>query len=262
MDYSKAYAVAAKDLKEAFSSISIYGPMIVIPLFFAITLPVFTIYISTYSSSQIVSRILGVPVAQVQSPSISRFYFVDFFSINILGPIFLTMPIITASVIAADSFAGEKERKTAESLLATPISDFELLLGKILASLIPAIILTIAIFLIYAGITNYLTLSSFNMLIFPNTSWYMMLLNAPFLALTTIGLVVLVSARVKGIKEAQQISALLILPILVIPFISIFNVADLTFVFFSLMLITLIITSSIVLYISVKLFDRERFIVA
>jgi ABC-type Na+ efflux pump permease subunit len=88
----------------------------------------------------------------------------------------------------------------------------------------------------------------------------MMLADSPFLALTTIGLVVLVSTKVKGIKEAQQISTLLILPLLIIPFMSIFNIAKLTLQFFILMLATLIITSILVLWFSEKLFDREKFI--
>ena len=119
------------------------------------------------------------------------------------------MPIITATVIAADSFAGEKERKTAESLMSAPATNTELLSGKTLASLIPAVVLTVVIYLIYAGITNYLTVTSFGISVFPNILWYMMPANSPFLALTTIGLIVLVSSRVKNIKEAQQISSLL-----------------------------------------------------
>ena len=260
MRSSSVYSLAIKDIREAFSSIEIYGPMIFIPLFFAITLPIFTIYVSIYAGPQLASRILGIATQITQTAG--RFYFISFFSINILGPIFLTMPIITASVIAADSFAGEKERKTAESLLSTPITNLELIFGKILASLIPAIILTIVIFMIYAAITNYFVLKDFGESIFPNTGWYMMMLNAPFLALTTIGLVVIVSSRVKGIKEAQQISALLILPILIIPFISVFNIANLSFVFFVEMLLFLMFTSAVIIYIGVKAFERERFISA
>ncbi len=263
VDYSKAFAVAVKDLKEAFSSLSIYGPMIGIPIFFSIVLPIFTFYISFSAGPALASKLLGTVASSLKSTTgLSDFSFILFFSTNILGPIFLTMPIITASVIAADSFAGEKERKTAEALLATPISNYELLLGKITASLIPAVLLTVVVFMLYGGITNYLTVSKFQMSLFPNIIWYMMLLNSPFLALTTIGLVVLVSSRVNGIKEAQQVSALLVLPILVIPFISVFNVANLTFGFLLGMLAALILSSAFVLYLSVKLFDRERFIVA
>lgn len=138
----------------------------------------------------------------------------------------------------------------------------ELLAGKTLASLIPAVALTVVVYVIYALVTNYMTIASFGMAVFPNILWYMMLANAPFLALTTIGMIVLVSSRVKNIKEAQQISSLLVLPILIIPFISVFNVATLNFWFLFEMMIALIITSAIVLYLSIRLFDRERFVVA
>jgi ABC-type Na+ efflux pump permease subunit len=261
VDSGKVYAIAIKDLKEAFASLAIYGPMIGIPLFFAFTLPVFTIYVSKYAGPEIVQRIIGVAAAGAAAAyGSSKFLFVQFFSVSILGPIFMTMPIITASVIAADSFAGEKERKTAESLLTTPASDMDLLLGKVLASLIPAVLLTVAVFIVYAAVSNYFSAVNYGQVVFPNTSWYMMILDSPFLALTTIGLVVLVSARVKGVKEAQQISALLVLPILVIPFVSVFNVATLDFTFFLYLLLALIASSLIVLALSVRLFDREKFI--
>ncbi len=263
MNYRHTFDIAIKDMKEAFSSLAIYGPMIGIPLFFAITMPIFTVYISQYAGAALFTKILGISAAQVSAyAQQGKFIFVRFFSIDILGPIFLTMPIITATVIAADSFAGEKERKTAESLLSTPATDMELLTGKTLASLVPAVALTLAVYLIYALITNYLTVNAFGLAVFPNILWYMMLANSPFLALTTIGLIVLVSSRVKNIKEAQQISSLLVLPILVIPFISVFNVATLNFWFLFDMMVGLIITSAIVLLISIKFFDRERFIVA
>ncbi len=264
MNYRHVFDIAAKDLKEAFSSLAIYGPMIGIPLFFAITLPVFTVYISQYAGGSLLVKILGASAENlgISSYQLAKFAFVKFFAINILGPIFLTMPIITATVIAADSFAGEKERRTAESLLSTPATDTELLAGKTLASLIPAVGLTIFIFLIYAGITNYLSVATYQTSIFPNILWYMMLANSPFLALTTIGLIVLVSSRVKNIKEAQQISSLLVLPILVLPFAFVFNVANLNFWFLFDMMLCLIASSAIVLYISIRFFDRERFIVA
>lgn len=264
MNYHHVFEIAMKDMKEAFSSLSIYGPMIGIPIFFAIVLPAFTVYISQYAGQQLVLKILGGAAASVgiSSYGLAKFAFVKFFALSILGPIFLTLPIITATVIAADSFAGEKERRTAESLLSTPATDGELLAGKTLASLIPAVTLTIAIYILYAAVTNYLSIGAFGATIFPNIVWYMMLANSPFLALTTIGLIVLISSRVKNIKEAQQISSLLVLPILVIPFLSTFNVATLNFWFLFEMMLCLMASSAVVMYISIKSFDRERFISA
>ncbi len=260
MDSARAFAVSVKDLREVFSSIEIFGPMIFIPLFFSIALPLFTSYITKYAGPQFASRILGI--SGVTTYGHTGLAFLSFFSTNVLGPVFLTMPIITASVIAADSFAGEKERKTAEALLSSPITNSELLIGKMASSFIPSIALTAAVFAIYAGITDYISMRSFGVLLFPNESWWLMLLNAPFLALTTIGLVVIVSSRARGVKESQQISTLLILPILVIPFASIFNISRLSAGFFIGMLSVLIISAAAVVTLGVRLFERERFITA
>src|SRR5262245_54123271 len=50
---------------------------------------------------------------------------------------FLLMPMILPSIIASYSIVGEKTNRTLEPLLATPVQTWELLAGKILASLIP-----------------------------------------------------------------------------------------------------------------------------
>lgn len=258
MELRKTYAIAVKDLTEVFSSPSIYGPMLGVPIFFATLLPILTYYVTKYSASNIAAKIAGVSTLAVSSSNVGGLVFMSFFSVNVLGPIFLTMPILTAAVIAADSFAGEKERKTSEALLATPVKTDELLLGKILASFIPTILLTGAVFALYGYVTNWLSYANFQKQILPTTPWLMMLLTSPFLAIGTIGLVVFVSSHVKGIKEAQQISTLLILPILVMPFISILGIADLTVSFFLKMTIVLFILDIIIVYLGVKSFKKEN----
>src|SRR5271155_2132400 len=128
MDLGKSYAIMANDLSEVFSSKAIYMPMIAVPTFFAIMLPLLTFYISTYNISGIAKSIVGA-AGPIAGASLNGPLFMAYFSVYVLGPIFMTMPIFTASVIAADSFAGEKERKTSEALLSTPVTTPELLLG-------------------------------------------------------------------------------------------------------------------------------------
>lgn len=258
MDLKKAYAIAVKDLKEVFSSLEIYGPMLGVPVFFSIVLPVLTFYVTRHAAPSIVARIAAIPATVLGSAPTGGLLFTAFFSINVLGPIFLTMPILTASVIAADSFAGEKERKTSEALLATPVKVEELLLGKIVASFVPAIILTVAVFAIYGYVTNWLAFGAFHQAVLPTAPWLMMLLTAPFLAIAAIGIIVLVSSHVKGIKEAQQISTLLILPILVMPFLSILGLADLTVSFFLWLIGVLIVADVVIIYLGVSSFRKEN----
>ena len=251
-------AIAIKDIREVFSSVSIYGPMIGVPLFFAVALPVLTIYVALHAAPGIASRIASTAIPSSSAANINSLSFMYFFAINVLGPIFLTIPIFTASVIAADSFAGEKERKTSENLLAAPITNRQLLSGKILASLIPTILLTFAVFGIYGGTVNLLAFKEFGVYILPTATWLMMLAAAPLLALAAIAIVVFVSAHVKGIKEAQQISTLLVLPILLIPFISILGVANLDVAFFEYVIAILVVVDALIFYASVKDFKKER----
>ena len=65
------------------------------------------------------------------------------------------------------------------------------------------------------------------------------------------------SSHVKGIKEAQQISTLLVLPILLMPFISILGIANLTVQFFEYLILWLAIADVAIAYLSVKSFKKE-----
>src|SRR5258708_9883527 len=53
-------------------------------------------------------------------------------------PLFWVIPVALTPAVAADSFVGARERSSLEPLLATPIGTCAVLLGKILASVIPA----------------------------------------------------------------------------------------------------------------------------
>jgi len=257
MDISKAYAIMVNDLTEIFSSRSIYVPMIAVPVFFAIMLPLFTFYVSVFNITGVISKIFATQSTVAITALSGGSFFMSYFSTYVLGPIFLTMPIFTATVIAADSFAGEKERKTSEALLSTPLKISELLIGKVLSSFIPSVVLTLGVFAIYGSLTNILAYKAFGMYLLPTAPWLMMILLAPFLSLAAIGVVVLVSAHVAGIKEAQQISSLLVLPILVIPFTSILGVANLTVQFFAQLIALLVIIDVAVIYFGIRTFKKE-----
>lgn len=60
---------------------------------------------------------------------------------GVLG-FYLLMPVALSSISAAFSIVSEKQQRTLEPILATPITDRELLLGKLLASLLLAVALT------------------------------------------------------------------------------------------------------------------------
>ena len=57
----------------------------------------------------------------------------------LLAPLFLIVPLMVSAVLAADAFAGEKERRTMESLLHLPIADRDLFIAKLLTGFLPAL---------------------------------------------------------------------------------------------------------------------------
>lgn len=58
------------------------------------------------------------------------------------GFYFMWLPFVLAGGITADSFAGERERHTLETLLATRLSDRDIFLGKVLAIVIYSLSVT------------------------------------------------------------------------------------------------------------------------
>jgi ABC-2 type transport system permease protein len=63
-----------------------------------------------------------------------------------LAMFYLLMPIVLSASAAALALVREKEQRTLEPILATPIRDRDLLLAKLVASVVPALLITWAAF--------------------------------------------------------------------------------------------------------------------
>jgi len=129
--------------------------------------------------------------------------------------LFLLLPIFIPSVLASYAIVGEKRERTLEPVLATPIRTWELLLGKILAALIPALAITIAsASLFIAGILAFAVTDRVRDIVV-TPGWILaVLVDTPLLALIGVALIVVLSSRVNDPRTAQQISAVLIVPVL------------------------------------------------
>jgi ABC-2 type transport system permease protein len=109
---------------------------------------------------------------------------------QLVAPLFLMQPVMLTSVIAADSFAGERERKTLEYLLHTPATEKELLYGKMLAAWVPALLLAIVGPLPYLMVANHvLEPVTGNAFTLPNLTWLtLMFIVTPGAAALALGL--------------------------------------------------------------------------
>src|SRR5215213_5931692 len=132
---------------------------------------------------------------------------------------FLLLPMILPSIIASYSIVGEKANRTLEPLLATPITTWELLTGKILAALLPTMLLTwIAGAIFVTGVAA----AALNARVFAaivSLGWLtVFLVCTPLLALIAIAAMVAISARVNDPRTAQQFSAWVVVPFLAVFF--------------------------------------------
>ena len=174
---------------------------------------------------------------------------------------FLLVPMILPLVIAADSIAGERERKTLESLIASPLSTWEILLGKLTTTMIPSTIITWVSGVIFMVISDLSLYDDIGRLLFPNNMSVILLFGfSPFMSLLTTQSMIIVSTRSSGMREAQQLGSLAILPLY--SFI-LGETAMLLLVnyWWVILAAAILLTSTIILlYVNLRIFNREHMV--
>lgn len=228
---------------------------ILLPFFVAIIVPAFAgERLSESSDFEIaVEMYRNQPSMRGLDPegAIQAWIFQQFLVLLVLTPVAGSMSVAAYSVI------GEKQARTLEPLLATPLTTFELLAAKVLGSLLPALMLTLACFGLYiAGVALFAQPGVFLALLTPSSLAIVFVLG-PLAALAALQLAVCVSSRVNDARSAQQIGALIILPIaalLVLQLTGSFLLTIPVIAFIALMLAG--VNVSLMLF-GIALFDRE-----
>jgi ABC-2 type transport system permease protein len=126
---------------------------------------------------------------------------------------FLMIPILLPLGIVLYSIINEKNQRSLEPLLATPIKVWELLTGKGLSTAIPTVLITWLAFVVFATVLRFTVKPSLYVeVIKPMTILSVIVL--PIL-LTTMAVCagIIISSLVNDIRLAQQIGSLIVLPI-------------------------------------------------
>ena len=170
---------------------------------------------------------------------------------------FLVLPTIIPLAIAAYSIIGEKEQGSLEPLLATPISDTQLFLAKALASVLPALVLTWLSFGIFVGASALLVGGLPAQVL--TSPWIAAIFGlTPLLSLFSVGVTLLVSSRATDARAAYQVSSFAVLPAIV-PLIIYSTRKTLVSLFLvGLEAVILVAASALVLYLAVRVFNREQ----
>jgi ABC-2 type transport system permease protein len=161
--------------------------------------------------------------------------------------------------IAAYSVVGEKTTHSLEPLLATPITTAELLIGKNLAAVIPAVIATylgFAVFVVGARLISQ-TPKIISALLDP--MWLIaVVVVGPLLAVLSVNFSVMVSSRVNDPRVAEQLSTVVILPVLALFFGQISGLFLLNRQIVLLIALIMVMIDGVMVYLAIRLFQREN----
>jgi len=216
-------AIAKKDLLEVRQNKAAWMPMVIVPIVFIVLFPLLIIVLPQLSS-QAAEQLVNDPdmammferLPAVIMDKVTGLNAMQSIVVMMLGyffaPMFLIFPLMFSTTVAAESFAGERERKTMEALLYTPASNAELFFGKMLAGLIPALLISWLSFLLYAIVLNAAGWPLFGYIWFPLETWYPLIFwVTPALAVMGVGMTVLISSKVQTFMGAYQASASLVI---------------------------------------------------
>ena len=126
-----ALIITRREIRDQFRDWRIIAPILVLTLFFP--------GLMNFVARQIIEFMQGYDVPVIGERLVP-------FLLMVVG----FFPISISLVIALESFVGEKERRSIEPLLSSPLTDFQLYIGKLLAVMVPPLMAS------FLGITVYL----------------------------------------------------------------------------------------------------------
>jgi len=226
-----------------------------LPLLIAVAVPAFTG--SLLSDDPEFLRLVhrgGIPI---DLPSLSNEGAVQAFVFQQFLMLQLLIPATGAMAFAGYSLIGEKQGRTLEPLLATPITTPELLIGKGLGALLPSFGIMMGATLVYIVCIAVFAQGGVLSAVVNARSALLVFALGPLAALVALQITVLVSSRVNDPRTAQQFGALLILPLTGL-FVMQFNgLVPLTTGVILMLIAGLLVIWLALVAAGVALFDRE-----
>jgi ABC-2 type transport system permease protein len=239
MRISKAWIVATKDMRVFLRKKYALYSLVIFPLIVGIGLP-------------LVLRFAGARQGGLHGPQLLNI-------MNAFSFFFVIGAAILPTTLASYSLVGEKIEKSLEPLLAAPITDSELLLGKSIAAFIPpvgAIYLSSIVFMALADLVTHNTLGY---LYFPNwTIGLILLLLAPLSAILSVEWSVIVSARASDVRAAQMQGVFIVLPLAAIYVASEVGAISLDTKTLLIISAVILIVDVILFFLSTRTFQREE----
>ena len=257
MNTLRIRTIVLKEWSEVFKNRLVLATVVALPLLFAL-LPLGVLF-GIHTTMSGVGDVTDLPPSFLKAcGELAAFECLQYYILNQFLVFFMMMPLIIPTSIASYSIVGEKTTRSLEPLLATPITTEELLAAKGLAAALPAIGATWLSFLVFilgaplagasAGVISNILSPTWLTAVF---------VIGPLMAVLSVNFAVMVSSRVTDPRAAEQISSLLVLPLMILIF---GQIAGLFIINFPLMLAIaagLVVVDIGAIYLGAQIFQRE-----
>jgi ABC-2 type transport system permease protein len=213
----KIRTIISKEWSEVFKNRLVLFSVGFMPLLF-VALPVITFLFTGDLGDANMTGNGGesLPGAGALCAGVSEAECAQLYMLNIYAVMFMILPVAIPVNIAAYSVAGEKATRSLEPLLATPITTTELLAGKALAAIIPAIVATWLSFAIFILAMTLMIGGVASRFLLDPLWLFAIVVVSPLLTLLSVSVAVMISSRVTDPRVAEQLSMLVILPVVLL----------------------------------------------
>ncbi|MBK8020357.1 MAG: ABC transporter permease subunit [Chloroflexi bacterium] len=186
---SNALIITRREVRDSFRDWRIIGPIVILTFLFP--------FLAQFVASEFASYLEGFGAQIIGERTIP-------FLLMIVG----FFPISISLVIALETFVGEKERRSLEPLLSTPLSNTELYIGKTLAAMLPPLISS------YGGMLVYLSFLLMGDLEWRPHFWLItqIILITTVQALVMVTGAVVVSSQATSTRAANLLASFIIIP--------------------------------------------------
>jgi len=210
-------ALIRKELRGVVQSQGFFINYLLLPLIFAVVFPIGAVLLVNFtdvSEFTELAAIIGINL----STSNMEIELVGMMINNMMPTFFLMIPSFIVTAMAAASFTGEKERRTLETLLYSPMSLRQIFIAKVFASLLVGMIVVVISFIIMTVSVGGIVWVLMDGLFLPaGWIWLVIIgLVAPAFAFLAIILQVRISAKAKSSEEAFQRGGIIVLPLVML----------------------------------------------
>ncbi|PKO01156.1 MAG: hypothetical protein CVU42_01540 [Chloroflexi bacterium HGW-Chloroflexi-4] len=217
--FARVRTIIDKEWAEVFKNRVVLFTIILMPVLFTL-LPLGMLYFFGHNAAMQGGDSADVPAQFAMTcGNLPMMDCVQIFMVNEFMLLYLIMPIMIPIAIAAYGIVGEKTTRSLEPLLATPVTTEELLAGKGLSAVIPAVIATWGCFIIFLLAVPVTGVSKEVLVYIAGPTWVLAIfLVGPLMSVMAVNFAIFVSSRTADPRVAEQISAVLIMPVMLVLF--------------------------------------------